>query len=171
MERLTVKLHNESIWRMKECGRSGCENICKKMESCLGCPIQKATDKLAKYEDLEEIFRSKMSGETCDILNDKKDFAEWLDRIKWTAKKLDEYAAAEEQGKLLKLPVAVGDTVYAIHKNEYCGVFISEAEVLKVSNKGFWVDERRIGYKNIGKKIFITQEAAEAALKEIEKVK
>lgn len=67
-----------------------------------GLPGKDCYTKLAKYEDLEEIFRSKMTDAACEFLSDKEEFAKWLDRNKWIAKKCDEYARAEEQGKLLK---------------------------------------------------------------------
>lgn len=73
---------------------------------------QKCMNRLAEYEDLEEIFRSKMTDSICELLKDKEEFARWLDRKRWISKKCDEYARAEEQGKLLKLPCAVGDVVY-----------------------------------------------------------
>lgn len=40
-----------------------------------------------------------MTEGACDFLIDKEEFARWLDRNKWIAKKCDEYARAEEQGK------------------------------------------------------------------------
>lgn len=73
-----------------------------------------AIAKLAEYEDFEEIFQLKMTAAACDLLKDKEEFSRWLDRNKWIAKKCGEYAKSEEQGKLLKLPCAVGDTIYVI---------------------------------------------------------
>lgn len=37
--------------------------------------INTAINKLAEYEDLEEIFRSKMTDSACEILKDKEEFA------------------------------------------------------------------------------------------------
>ena len=74
-----------------------------------GTPDFIAYEKLAEYEDFEEIFRLKMTDYICEVLKDKEEFAKWLDRNKKTAKKCDEYVGAEEQGELLKLPCAVGD--------------------------------------------------------------
>lgn len=53
-------------------------------------------DKLAEYEAFEEIFRLKMTDDVCDFLKEKEEFAKWLDRNKWIAKKCDEYARAGE---------------------------------------------------------------------------
>lgn len=90
-------------------------------------------------------------------------------------RKLAEYEDLEEQGKLLKLPCTVGDTVYRI---EECGE-ITELEVLYIT---FFGDEIQLTCKelkkhgevhhyrpgfSIGRKVFYTKEAAEAALKEM----
>ena len=45
-------------------------------------------DKLEEYEGFEEIFRSKMTDVACEFLKDKEEFAKWLDRNKWIAKKV-----------------------------------------------------------------------------------
>lgn len=76
--------------------------------------------------------------------------------------KLAEYEDLEEQGKLLKLPCAVGDIVYAIEADEenfehfYCGMKISELQF------DYWM------IPLFEKCIFLTKSAAEQALKEME---
>ncbi len=71
-----------------------------------------------------------------------------------------------EQGKLLKLPCAVGDTVYVLR--------IDNAAYM-MSNKRVWeIVEERFEVRHfdcIGKTVFITREKAEAALKEFERGK
>lgn len=73
--------------------------------------------------------------------------------------RLKEYEDLEEQGKLLKLPCAVGDTVYAIMVDEnnfehfHCRTKISELQF------DYWM------LPVFGKSIFLTREGAEAALK------
>lgn len=111
-------------------------------------------DKLAEYEDFEEIFRSKMTDAVCDFLKDKEEFAKWLDRNRWITKKCDGYARAEDQGELLKLPAPVGSLVY---------------EPYQFGGEGAWeIDVHRISLEDldkIGKTVFLTREEAEAALK------
>lgn len=51
MERLTGKFCGNHL---KGCGIIKCEEICKKFLDCNKCPIQKAIDKLAEYEQSEE---------------------------------------------------------------------------------------------------------------------
>ena len=55
MERLTEKVFG--FVQLKACGNDFCKETCAehdKEKSCKNCPIQKAFDKLAEYEDLEE---------------------------------------------------------------------------------------------------------------------
>lgn len=106
---------------------------------------------------------------------------------------LGEYEDLEEQGKLLKLPCAVGDTVYRICpkcNDGHNGSCKNCAWAGSCSNKGCttyggWEDGQYpkdkctiVPYKvfwnyipnlleNIGKRVFLTPEEAEAALKEL----
>ena len=89
------------------------------------------------------------------------------------AEKLEEYEGLEEQGKLLKLPCAVGDTVYEINKIRKM-VSTFTVKRFSVSEHGVFVKwELSDGiYRNldgfnddeIGKTVFLTYEEAEAAL-------
>lgn len=75
--------------------------------------------------------------------------------------KLAEYEDLEEQGKLLKLPCAVGDTVYTINSISPEKHFIYDFELdalhlaLNAINGKF------------GKEVFVTREEAEAALEKV----
>lgn len=66
-------------------------------------------------------------------------------------KKLCEYEDLEEQGRLIILPCKIGDSVYWINNG-------------KLFNTDFCLGDVNL----LGKTIFLTQEAAEAALKESE---
>lgn len=161
----------------------GCENCSNyQSESRLTCPglLQKAYEAVKEYEDFEEIFHSKMTDAACDFLKDKEEFAKWLDRNKWIAKKCDEYARAEEQGKLLKLPCAVGDKVYKIWSCGKNGKTIAEFIVSHIDID--YLPDIEFSYRkenghgnyyfskieDIGKTVFLTKSAAERALKETE---
>ena len=140
------------------------EQYCKAIDDLI--------DKLAEYEDFEEIFREKMTDTACEFLKDKEEFGLWLDRNKWDAKKCDEYARAEEQGLLLRLPCPIGTTVY----NTTCWDDVTEkvevnGETLyrivhkhKVSKSTFSLGD----IYNFGKTVFLTQAEAEQKLKEME---
>lgn len=91
--------------------------------------------------------------------------------------KLNKYEDLEEQGKLLKLPCTVGDTVYV--KMQFGGY--AEAEVRDFTHFvtcGFCIvvtsdkfDKQNIPFSEFGKTVFRTQEEAEAALDEIGEVR
>ena len=100
--------------------------------------------------------------------------------------KLAEYEDLEEQGKLLKLPVAVGDTVYHICalKNgeseiiemkvgcvEPCGAIRQHKGVYEIWNVYAETDYTKAYFKffDFSKTVFLTKEATEAALKEMSK--
>ena len=87
-------------------------------------PNRRIIERLAEYEDFEEIFRKKMTDTACEFLRDKEEFGKWLDRNKWIANKCDELVRAEEQGLLLRLPCEVGSTVYAICTCEAVGTVL-----------------------------------------------
>ena len=152
--------------------------------------IRAVLRRLAEYEDFEEIFREKMTDTACEFLKDKEEFGLWLDRNKWDAKKCDEYARAEEQGLLLRLPCKVGDTVWVVTSpfNVFEGIeynenlcdecyesFISSVTFYKNSVQyriSAKVTNRFIGVycneQNFGKTVFLTQAEAEQKLKEME---
>lgn len=91
-------------------------------------------------------------------------------------RKLKEYEDLEEQGRLLKLPCKVGDTVYCIENKE---IYTCTVGIISISkNNGVWVeinfpkempDIVAIEYNldDIGKTVFLTKSEAEAKLKEL----
>lgn len=94
--------------------------------------------------------------------------------------KLADYEELEEQKKLMKLPCAVGDTVYRINKGKkepiipmrVIGIAIRNENELVIQTKDIADDNHNLYSKNsIGKTVFLTKEAAEAALEELERGK
>lgn len=88
-----------------------------------------------------------------------------FNRVTNALNKLAEYEDLEEQGRLLKLPCAVGDTVYTA-----CSWGIESGVVgsIKIISDRIFVNN--IQGQMIGEagNIFLTKSAAERALKEIE---
>ena len=91
--------------------------------------------------------------------------------------RLLELSVADKDGRLLILPLKVGQAVYFVLEDLPCfypetsGWYIGEAEVTEVSSRGFSVDpidgDEKVyfyPYSDIGKNIFLTREEAEAAL-------
>ena len=101
--------------------------------------------------------------------------------------KLTEYEDLEEQGKLLKLPVAVGDTVYVIpsetnyklniingysENNRVYEQILNRIEITKTGYLFVTCDGMASVVDAFYKKTwFLTKEEAEAALKELERSK
>ena len=178
MERLTEEVFR--FVQLKACGNDFCKETCTEHDeenSCENCHIQKAFEKLAEYEDFEEIFREKMTDTACEFLKDKQEFGKWLDRNKWITKKCDEYARAEEQGLLLRLPCKVGDTVYAIgfnnnkpvvYESVVLNILIAEKEIaFHVKIDEFEINSQ-LKQSMFGKTVFLTKAEAEQKLKEME---
>ena len=90
------------------------------------------------------------------------------------AEKLKHYEDLEEQGRLIELPCAVGDTVYVVEDWGYRKE-LKEREIGVITLKGindfskeFWEDVYGgiLGnFSDIGKTVFLTKVEAEAALK------
>ena len=92
--------------------------------------------------------------------------------------RLAEYEDLEEQNQLLKLPCAVGDTVYEvqdlrkrIQPYTVVAVHISNCGNLYgwelKDGKGVYSNVNGFSEYAIGKQVFLTREEAEAALKEL----
>ena len=88
--------------------------------------------------------------------------------------KLGEYEDLEEQGKLLKLPAAIGDEIFFIfldcpkdYKEEYCRDHEGSCENCHHRVPGIVSRDFRMSDIPNMDKIFATKEAAEAALKEM----
>ena len=92
------------------------------------------------------------------------------------AEKLAEYEDLEEQGKLLILPCAVGDTVYRINKGkkypiipmQVIGIAIRNENELVIQTKDIDDDNHNLYSKtSIGKTIFLTHQEAKGSLRNL----
>lgn len=91
--------------------------------------------------------------------------------------KLAEYENLEEQGRLIKLPCKVGDTVYAIgfnnnkpiiYESVVLRILITEKEIVfNVKVDEFEINSQ-LKQSMFGKTVFLTQSEAEQKLKEME---
>lgn len=97
----------------------------------------------------------------------------WAIYVLW--ERLKRYEDAEERGRLLMLPCAVGDTVYMVSEGRIVPATVSEACVLSLTTGDFITQitcddgNGKVGYPNwdFGKAVFFTREQAEKALKEM----
>ena len=113
-------------------------------------------------------------------MSDKEEFRKWLERNQWIAKKCDEYARAEEQGLLLRLPCAIGSTLYQpidSRINEYkvmglCFDIFNNKWMYEVAYEvGLEWHKTVCNFNYIGKTVFLTREDAEKKLKEMEELR
>lgn len=109
---------------------------------------------------------------------------EWGNNRHNVLQKLADYEDLEEQGRLVKLPCKVGDTVYCIF-NRYTKCTFSNEEFDEYSCQGceYECDSKKENYvqdmraysldwivtnlKNFGKTVFLTKSEAETKLKEL----
>lgn len=95
-------------------------------------------------------------------------------------KQLKKYEDLEEQGKLLKLPCAVGNKVWDNDSGKPCSYTVTGFSIGKIGDEENDIDELEMYYRNwngsiccscavseIGKTVFLTREEAEAALNEL----
>lgn len=90
------------------------------------------------------------------------------------ATKLKEYEDLEEQGRLLKLPCKVGDTVYGISMGKIITLIVNEISIFymkgeKIINVKCQNDDMFRNYieTEFGKTVFLTKSEAEAKLKKL----
>lgn len=139
----------------------------------------KLLTKLGEFEDFEEIFREKMTDTACEFLKDKEEFSKWLDRTKWIVRKCDEYARAEEQGLLFRLPCKVGDAIYRVNagakepviKMRVLQVHYKELHKNRIIIRIDAINDKDMGescylLEDFGKTVFLTKAEAEQKLKE-----
>lgn len=189
MDRLTERFSNGQA-AVYGCG-SNCRYDFKYCSDYLkDCPvINEIYERLAQYEDIgltpeqllqvDEMYTDKCR-EIAGLERKIKDCGVKMRRLTYSGtkeaktdvtirdalNKLAEYEDLEEQGKLLKLPCAMGNTVYTIYSSEDDS-FIEEAKVEEVSTHRIWIDSVYFDYDDFGKSVFLTREEAEAALKKI----
>ena len=95
-------------------------------------------------------------------------------RVKSLKKKLKKYKDLEKQGLLLRLPIKVGDTVYAIRYGEENDFIVVETKIIEIRqniNGTFFeplISRKAYKTEDFGKEVFLTKAEAEQKLKEME---
>ena len=165
-----------------------CDNVKGCGGYCAQCNFEtKTMDKLAQYEDLEDLIGIPMK-DLAEILrqNIPEDCKHPHKAIVLTDDDVDkwqDYKNAEEQGLLLRLPVKVGDTVYYISDGfiELCTVEVifladytdKDGNISYMAEIHFDREDcpyvsSEIYFTDIGKTVFLTRVEAEQKLKEME---
>ena len=83
--------------------------------------------------------------------------------------KLQEYEDLDEQGRLIKLPCKVGDTIYGLHKAMVCELDTETIGISKMPSGEilYLIDGWELDKGDFGKTVFLTKSEAEAKLKEL----
>ena len=92
------------------------------------------------------------------------------EKIDAVYRKLKAYEDAEEQGLLLQLPCKVGDKAYIIVGKDISKQTIQRVTIGSDKILEFCTKKRGFAISDIGKKVFLTREEAEAKLKEMEDI-
>lgn len=169
MERLTYDfcVGDKHCWQVKGADNLECREVCRNQgeNGCTDCPIAKAFDRLAAYEetglepeDMKRAFNEdatlKLAGQILGMSPDR----------------LRELAQAEKEGRLVVLPCSIGDPVfmgtgrYKItgYEEDVCdGFYIGRDGVLQVKAQNYNGNHGTYGV--IGQTAELTREAAEAA--------
>jgi len=98
-----------------------------------------------------------------DVLRHLRDFAEnYREQIK-------EYQQLEEQGRLVKSPCKVGDTVYCINpdKNTINELVVYGFDIRPLQRFVYDYMGARLNFNQFGKAVFLTKSEAEEKLKEL----
>ena len=125
-------------------------------------------ERLTDKSDVGSYFYPKCF-EKCDGLgaSSKCDNCEIMTSV---CEKLGKYEDLEEQGRLVKLPCKVGDTLYRLVPNlyrEYVEIKIAQFVINK--NGIYFITDKGVSWSadKIGKTVFLTKSEAEAKLKEL----
>lgn len=82
------------------------------------------------------------------------------------AKELAEYKKAEEEGLLIRIPVAKGDRIWEIIDDGVEKAYIQGIEVQEISDSRIWANDACFDYDDIGRIVFLLREEAEAKMTE-----
>ena len=106
--------------------------------------------------------------ETTTMNNPIKEYWEHKQVAKYL-RKLKDYERLEEQGRLIKLPCKVGDTIYGLHKAMVCELDTETIGISKMPSGEilYLIDGWELDKGDFGKTVFLTREKAEAKLKEL----
>ena len=215
MERLTYDfcVGNKHCWQVKGADNLECREVCRNQgeNGCTDCPIAKAFDRLAAYEETglepEELAQAKKKGRLvvlpCSIeeierildsygrgMTLRTENAQRLEIIKEIPiNRLRELAQAEKEGRLVVLPCKDWFEIVFGEQELFWGIDTDYIETpireISVDNaeRFTWYDgwktlvlrgndenglDWEFSPEDIGKTVFLTREAAEAALEEKE---
>ena len=112
MERLTYDfcIGGNHCWQVKGADNLECREVCERQgdDGCKTCPIAKAFDRLAAYED------TGLEPEEIELLAKQRDL--YVDVCgELPLKRIRELAQADREGRCVVLPCKIGDPVWRLY--------------------------------------------------------
>ena len=127
--------------------------------------IEHTKEKAEEYKYRASFFESDnpMNKACIKCAEDCEQLAEWLEKSK-------EYQQLEEQGRLIKLPCKVGDTIYGLRKAMVCELNTETIGISKMPSGEilYLIDGWELDKGDFGKTVFLTKSEAEQKLKGME---
>ena len=168
MERLTY--NDGGCWQVHGADENICKKVCEDYRYCKSCPIGRAIDRLAEYENKGLEPSEVLTGlEMAKVAVALTELERWK-ATGLTVERAAELGKADQEGRVVikqYCPVKKGDTVYTIRDNNV----LSHCVIGKPEGNGWMVilayrDGKRLafGLLDIGKTVFLTREEAEKAL-------
>lgn len=137
MERLTY--NDDGCWQVHGADEMLCKQVCEEYSNCDSCPIGRAIDRLAEYEDTG-----------------------------LTVERAKELGKADQEGRVVVLPCKVGDKIYLrgkADKRTRSGARIVEQAISYIAIYDDWIDIDGIcEAEELGEYAFLTREEAEKVL-------
>lgn len=137
MERLTY--NDDGCWQVHGADEMLCKQVCEEYSNCDSCPIGRAIDRLAEYEDTG-----------------------------LTVERAVELGKADSEGRVVVLPCKVGDKIYLrgkADKRTRSGARIVEQAISYIAIYDDWIDIDGIcEAEELGEYAFLTREEAEKVL-------
>ena len=176
MERLTEK--QSSGFDLKAMNGEWCNKYCEqqRVQTCNECGIYQSIQKLAEYEDLEELIGIPLK-DLAEIFckNIPEDCKHPHKAVVLTDDDVDrwnDYKNAEEKGLLLRLPVPIGTTVYKFEPlakgtERYIKTTVTRYEIFGDSIWFTFANGLGRNVEDFGEYVFLTKEEAEQKLKEM----
>ena len=169
MERLTYDfaLGGNHCWQVKGADNLECREVCERQgdDGCKTCPIAKAFDRLAAYEDtglepeaVEHLKLASMGRAVAEITEFE---GIPIDRLR-------ELAQADRERRCVVLPCKKGDVVWRIVHDATPHITKDRCTDITLVGGDVWVrliGDMKMGAWNFGRLLFTTRADAEAALR------
>lgn len=166
MERLTY--NDDGCWQVHGADQNLCKQVCEEYSNCKSCPIGRAIDRLAEYENKGLEPSEVLTGlEMAKVAVALTELERWK-ATGLTVERAMELGKADSEGRVVVLPCKVGDKIYLrgkVDKRTRSGVRIVEQAISYIAIYDDWIDIGGIcEAEELGEYAFLTREEAEKVL-------